>query len=256
MDNVSDEDILNAHPGNQAINLTEGDSDVAKAISSHPASLLNQSRFWVVIEEGALAVSAILPRELSYFEWSIVTDPLEIDGDREDGSHSGDMITDSDSEYVLGAKENGDPKSMVNEDEESGPDETENLEESGRNLADKETPLINLCHTNICLLVPSPLKGYEYTTFNPTPINHSTPGTAAYKPHPTQPDVLTAMEDLEKILHLRHDTGQGYKDLEIDLWRCAWLEGMMSMFCMFTNPQSCTYNQWGASASQTAIGMG
>jgi len=30
----------------------------------------------------------------------------------------------------------------------------------------------------------------------------------------------------------------------------------MSMFHMFTNPQSLTYNKWGASACQTAIGMG
>ena len=89
--------------------------------------------------------------------------------------------------------------------------------------------------------------------FNPTPINHNSPGTAAYMPYPTQPEVLAAMEDLKQILHPRCDTGWGYKDPEIDLWQCAWLEGMLSMFI---NPQSHTYNQWGASACQTAIGMG
>ena len=105
-------------------------------------------------------------------------------------------------------------------------------------MDDEETPPITLDCTNIHS--PVPLKGYEYTTFNPTPINWNSPGTAAYQPHPTQPDVLVAMEDLKKILHPRCNTGRGYKDPEIDLWHHAWMEGMMSMFHMFTNPQSCT----------------
>jgi len=236
MDSKSDEEIPNAHP---EIQITEqGDAP------EEPSSL-NRSRFRVVVEEGALA--AVSPRESSFFEWSIVTDPMEID-DSEDGSG------DATPEDALGAEENREPESMDNKDEANGPDQIDNLEESGRNLDNEETqrslpPQINLAHVNI-------LKRYEYTTFNPTPVNRNSPGTAPYMPHPTQPDVLAAIKDLKKILHPRHDAGQGYKDPEIDLWSCARLEGMMSMFQMFTNPQSRTYNEWGASACQTAIGMG
>jgi len=73
---------------------------------------------------------------------------------------------------------------------------------------------------------------------------------------PAQPDVLAALTDLKKILHPSHDTGRGYKDPDIDLWCHAWLEGMVSMLNMFTNSQSHTYNQWGTSACQAAIGLG
>jgi hypothetical protein len=44
--------------------------------------------------------------------------------------------------------------------------------------------------------------------------------------------------------------------VEFDLWRRVRLEGMILMLNMFTNPNSLTYNKWGASACQTAIGMG
>ena len=150
-----------------------------------------------MVKEGAL--DAVPPRELSYFEWSIATNSVEIDGSR-DGSR--DVTT----EDPLGAKENDEPESMDNDNEANGPDQIDNLQESGRSLDDEEThqslppPLINLAHTHI-------LKKYEYTAFNPTPINHNSSGTAAYMPHPTQPEVLTAMEDLKKIPHPRHDMG-------------------------------------------------
>jgi hypothetical protein len=237
MDNNADE----IHPEIQLEDIEQGDA--LEATSSH---LLNRSRFRVDLKEEALA--AMLPRPLSYFEWSIVTYPMEIDGDR--GNESGD--SEAIIEGVLGAEENGDPESMDNEDEKD--DQIDNLKESSSNLDDKETPQILLDCTNIRL--PVPLEGYEYMTFNPTPINWNSPATTAYKPHPTQPDVLAAMENLKKILHPRCDTGQGYNDPEIYLWRRAQLEGMMSMFHMFTNPQSHTYNQWCASECQTAIGMG
>jgi hypothetical protein len=168
--------------------------------------------------------------------------------DGEDGS--GNAIAKD----TLGAKEDGEPESMDNEDEINGPDQIDNLEKNGRTMNDKEThrsfpPPINSARINI-------LKEYGYTTFNPTPINCNSPGTGAYMPPSTQPEVLAAIEDLKMILYPRHDTGRGYKDPEIDLWCCAWLEGMMSMFQMFTNPKSQTYNQWSASACQAKIGMG
>ena len=74
--------------------------------------------------------------------------------------------------------------------------------------------------------------------------------------YPTQSDVLAALKDLKKILYPERDTGYGYKDPELDLWHRARLDGMFSMLNMFINPQSLTYNQWGASAYQTAIRMG
>jgi hypothetical protein len=39
-----------------------------------------QTKFRVAIEKGTLAAADPMERELSYFEWSIVTDPMEIDG--------------------------------------------------------------------------------------------------------------------------------------------------------------------------------
>jgi len=102
--------------------------------------------------------------------------------------------------------------------------------------------------------LPEPgLQGYKYTEFRPT-INQSLPVDAHMSP--TQSDALAALKDLKKILHPQCDTGRGYKDPEFNLWRQAQLDGMFSMLNMFTNPQSLTYNQWGASACQTAIGMG
>ena len=250
MDNNSDEDIPIADPEIQVIKQ----GDPSEADASHWQ--LNQSRFRVVVPEGTLAAATVPSRALSYFEWSIVTDPKEIDGGL--GEDGGGDVT---AEGVVGVEETAEPESMDNDEEENGPDQIDNLEEGGRNLDDEEAhrsspPPINLARTDISFPGPGLLKGYEYTTFKPTPINHNSPETTAYMPHPTQPDVLAAMEDLRKILHPRRDTGQGYKDPEIDLWRRARLEGMMSMFHMFTNQQSHTYNKWGASACQTAIGMG
>lgn len=86
--------------------------------------------------------------------------------------------------------------------------------------------------THPSLPPPSLLKGYEYTTFNPTPINPNLPGTSV---RPTQAGVFAAMEDLRKVLHPKYDTRRGYQDPEIDLWRRARMEGMLSMFYMFTN---------------------
>jgi len=141
---------------------------------------------------------------------------MEIDGG-EDGS--GNAIT----EDALGAEENGEPESMDNEDEINGPDQIDNLKENGRTMDDEEIyrsfpPPINPAQINV-------LKGYEYTTFNPTPINCNSPRTGAYVPSPTQVDVLAAMEDLKMILHPRRDMGRGYKGPEIDLWCHARLEG-------------------------------
>ena len=224
MDNNNDEDMPNAHPEIQVIKQSNA-ANGSEAAASH----LNQSRFCIEVKGGALM--AALAGSLSYFEWSIAADPIEIDGGGEDSSE----------DCVEGAEENGQPESMDNEDEDNGPDQIDNLEESGRKIDDEDTPNLH------------PLKGYEYTTFNPIPNSLA---TTTYMPNPIQADVLAAMEDLKRILHPKHDTGRGYKDPEIDLWCRARLEGMMSMFHMFMNQQSSAYNLWGASAYQVAVGMG
>lgn len=76
MNNNSDEDIPNAHPMVQVIR--QGDA------SEMPGNRPGQSRFRVVIAADRLAAAP--PRELSYFEWSIVTDPTDIDGEKEEGT--------------------------------------------------------------------------------------------------------------------------------------------------------------------------
>ena len=53
--------------------------DVSVMAGDHPT----QSKFCVAIEKGALTAAPMTQRELSYFEWSIVTDPTEIDSNVE-----------------------------------------------------------------------------------------------------------------------------------------------------------------------------
>ena len=68
MDNNNDEDIPNAHPEIQVIKQSDA-ADVSEAAASH----LNQSQFCIEVEEGALMAAPA--RSLSYFEWSIATNP-------------------------------------------------------------------------------------------------------------------------------------------------------------------------------------
>ena len=159
--------------------------------------------------------------ESFYFEWSIFTDPVDIDGPEGDEQPS--------------IEENSTKSDFSDSDDEE----------------DKENaPNHSLPH----MIEPElHLKGYEYTKFKPT-INQD------YVPDihmaPAQSEAIAALEDLKRILQPQRDTGQGYKDPELDLWCQERLNGMISMLNMFTNPQSLTYNKWGASACQTAIGMG
>ena len=73
---------------------------------------------------------------------------------------------------------------------------------------------------------------------------------------PTIKEALAALTDLRPILRPKRQTGSGYKDPDLDLWTRARLEGMQSMLLMYTDPKSQTYDNWGASSCQTAIGMG
>ena len=147
--------------------------------------------------------------------------------------------------------ENGD-------EQEQESDRINNIEENWR-LLEVEPPhqhslSTNPLHPNTHLPQSGALQGYEYTEFNPTPINPNSP-RVDFHMCVSQDDALTALEDFKKIMSPHHNTGRGYKDPKIDLWSRACFEGMNSMLHMFTNQQSSTY-QWGASACQTAIGMG
>ena len=66
---------------NSGLKELERDSDVSTtlAVANHPM----QTKFRVVIEKGTLSAAPPIQRELSYFEWSIVTDPTDIDGSKE-----------------------------------------------------------------------------------------------------------------------------------------------------------------------------
>jgi hypothetical protein len=182
------------------------------------------------VDNGGSLTSGPL-KDFTYLEWSIVTEPAEIDGDRDldagnVGAHFEDAV--------------GEPDSMEIEGYNSDRDD---------NLEDPKIP---------SLLEPTwsgsitPLEGYDYLPFNPVPIKNNSPGL----PWPTLLEVQMAIEDLKCLLHPKRDTGRGYKDPNFDLWQCSRLEGMISMMNMYTNPQSRTYNQWGPSSIQTVVGMG
>ena len=122
MDNNSDGDILDAQPAIQVI-------EQSNAADAPKAAAFYQSQFQVEVEEGAL--TAAPAGELSYFEWDIATNPMEINGGEEDCSE----------DHVEGAdhKENHEPESMDNEDESNGPDQIDDPEESGRDMDNEET---------------------------------------------------------------------------------------------------------------------
>jgi len=96
-------------------NLNNDEEDKAPQATDLPS----QSRFRVVVDDSEGALASALPKTL-YFEWSIVTDPMDIDDGGQDlDDSSGDVIADSDSDSVESAtEENEVPESMDNEDPE------------------------------------------------------------------------------------------------------------------------------------------
>jgi hypothetical protein len=101
---------------------------------------------------------------------------------------------------------------------------------------------------------PGPPKGYTYTPFEPKPDAQKLAGNI--RTSPTQQEALAVLADLKPLIRPKRQTGPGYQDPELDIWTRARLEGMQSMLFMYTNSKSQTYNNWGASSFQTAIGMG
>jgi hypothetical protein len=101
---------------------------------------------------------------------------------------------------------------------------------------------------------PGPLKGYEYTSFQPQHESRTLSGHI--RTSPTLYDANAALGELGLIIRPKRKKGAGYLDPDLDLWTRARLEGMVSMLGMYTNVNSKTYNNWGASALQAAIAMG
>ena len=99
------------------------------------STMAGNHNFRVAIKKGTLAAAPTIQRKISYFEWSIVTDPIEVDGDRE---YSRDDLDPSSDTLAI-------PDSMENGDEE--PDRINNIEENGRSL--EEEP-----HRHHCQLIP------------------------------------------------------------------------------------------------------
>ena len=179
----------------------------------------------------------------------MVMDPAEIDGVEEEGTTTIEIIPDILIDGMAKAEEDQEGDDRLS---------TDNVLQHGENMDQEETApqLSSLPSTQHTQPQPHPqlLKGYEYTKFNPKLLNHSLPGESHMMP--TQSACLNALADLNKMLHPPQDTGHGYKDPQLDLWHCTWLEGMISMINMFMRWESCTDNHWGASACQAAVGMG
>ncbi|KJA20043.1 glycoside hydrolase family 27 protein [Hypholoma sublateritium FD-334 SS-4] len=107
----SDDEHMDTEPDNYAPN----DPAIPK-IQIH-SDVTQQTAFRIAASRDMPRAAPILSRELSYFEWSIVTDPSDIDGAKD----SGDGPT---------------PESMDDSDgdHENGPDEIDNIETAGRDF--------------------------------------------------------------------------------------------------------------------------
>jgi hypothetical protein len=94
------------------------------------------------VDEGLLAAA---PPETLYFEWSIITDPLDIDG--QDG---GDTVIDV--EGAATEESSLEPESMDNsEKEDNETNEIDDLNDSDRYLDNEE---LNQTSTNLSTVVP------------------------------------------------------------------------------------------------------
>ena len=72
---------------------------------------------------------------------------------------------------------------------------------------------------------------------------------------PWQEDAQKPRGDLQKLLKPPRKTGAGYIDPGLDPFVRSRMEGMLSFLVFYTDPQSKTYQAWGASSLQAAIAM-
>lgn len=141
------------------------------------------------------------------------------------------------------------------------PDIHETLPENDFMLADSGADLSDLDQSDLHIQNPpmhpplsGPLTGYEYTQFEPNNPLRELPGDL--RASPTQHQASSALEDLQIAIRPKRQTGRGYQDPNLNLWTQARLEGMQSLLLLYTNTKSLTYDNWGASSCQAAIGMG
>jgi hypothetical protein len=201
--------------------FNEGNQQAAVIDQGNPSNLSGSSliTFRIEVEKGALAAGPSLGS--SYFEWSILLDPIDIDGP-EELEHQVE-IGGQNAINIEGNVSSDD--SDDEEKEENIPDLIDNVEKSGRALDDHAIGSAETPHPSPSINSPNmhlpdldsgsdtgPLKGYEYSEFKP--INENSLIDASVYMYPTQSDALDALTDLQKVLHLPCDTGKGYKDTE------------------------------------------
>lgn len=219
-----------------------------------------QTRFRINLPSDFQSASS---RESVYLEWSLFTTPTDIDGNyTEDPIAASEMVPDSDGEL-------SDKEEDFSTDDEGGKkmdqDEIDDIQTRGRMLEDSQSinrpaaPLSNAPQIPIPSssssepasqqTVPIPLPGYKYTEFVPDTSSYKTKDVYLI---PTQSEAKSALEDLTNFVHPK----QSNDHPDLDLWRRVRIEGMVIMLNLFTNPNSRTYNEWGVSACQAAIGLG
>lgn len=154
-------------------------------------STLRQLRFKVPLVKGSLSPT---PQQYVFLKWCMVMDPAEIDGDKEEGTTSTEIILDTLIDGAAKAEENHGGDDRLNADNVL--QHEENMDQEA--TAPQHSSLPSMQHAQH---QPQPqlLKGYEYTMFNPKPLNHSLPGENCMTP--TQPSWLNALVDLNNILH-------------------------------------------------------
>jgi hypothetical protein len=73
---------------------------------------------------------------------------------------------------------------------------------------------------------------------------------------PTHVQAMGALKSLKATLRPPRKKGVRHKDPKINPFVRVRMEGMETMLNLYTNPQSATYQKWGASACQAAISLG
>lgn len=83
-------------------------------------------------------------------------------------------------------------------------------------------------------------------------------GPGRLREAPTIENAVAAIKDLSALLRgeKRGDHSKGYKDPQFDPFVRKRMEGMRTLLNLYTDKRSKTFGHWGASAMQTAIGLG
>ena len=140
------------------------------------------------------------------------------------------------------------------EDSVSAPEDAVSvMGEEDQSESDTDTDRLTTGTSNT-LPAPGPLRGYKYVPFEPLDMLRTLEGHIHTLP--TMHDAISAMVDLQSIIRPKRKMGAGFRDPDLDLWTRARLEGMQSVLHMYTDRNSKTYDNWGASLYQAAIGMG